>query len=352
LIEINITKFFKNKRFRYFFKSEKKKLVIFGHSGAGKSNLVKMIAGFYPPDEGFININGVTFFKKGEINLPIDKRRVGYIPQEYTLFPHLTVLENVLYGLKVSKIKLDKTLFNFLINTLEIEDYLNKYPSILSGGQKQRVAIARALMINPNILLFDEPFSSLDKPIKERLIEVIDILLKQIDKPAIFITHDIDDAYLLGEDVVIIKDGVVIEYGEKAKIFNKPQYVETAKLLNFKNLWKVEGIEDNYLIVNNERLFTKNIQNGIKFVGIRPENVMIVRRDAKEEKENQLEVVVRWIKKLSGFCELKVEHNKLGSIFIKLPEHAFNKLNIREDENIKISLKSVSLITMNEVIND
>lgn len=351
MIEISIKKYFRKKTFIYKFSSNKQRIVVFGHSGAGKSNLVKMIAGFYPPDEGFININGVTFFKKGEINLSIDKRRVGYLPQEYTLFPHLTVLDNILYGVKIRKIKADRELFEFLVNTLEIGEYLDKYPSILSGGQKQRIAIARALMVNPNILLFDEPFSSLDKPIKERLIDLINIILQQMDKPAIFITHDIDDAYLLGDDVVVIKDGKVIEYGDKSSIFNMPQYVETARLINFKNIWAIDKVENGYLKVNNEKLFTKNAIDGAKFVGIRPENVMIVRRDAKDKKENQFDVVVKWIKKFSGFCEIKVEHGNLGTIYIKLPEHAFNKLNIAENENINISLKSESLITMKEVTN-
>ncbi|KAA0259513.1 ATP-binding cassette domain-containing protein [Deferribacter autotrophicus] len=346
MIEVKINKRFRKKSFYYDFKSDKNKIVVFGPSGAGKSNLVKMIAGFYPPDEGIIVVNKTVFFKKGETDLAVNKRKVGYLPQEYTLFPHLTVKENILYGVKVCNAEFDKNLFSFLVDTLEIGEYLDYYPDVLSGGQKQRVAIARAFMVKPKIFIFDEPFSSLDKPIKERLIDVINYLLDIIEIPAIFITHDIDDSYLLGEDVVIIKDGRVIEYGSKNVIFDNPSYVETAGLVNFKNIWEVDQLEENLATIKGVKLEISNVLENATFLGIRPENVMILRKGDNNRKENILDVTVKSIKKMSGYYEILVTHCKLPEIVIKLPEHAFKKLEPTLGKDVKISLKKESLILM------
>ncbi|MGA1847457.1 sulfate/molybdate ABC transporter ATP-binding protein [Deferribacter abyssi] len=347
MIEVKISKKFRKKSFYYDFKSDKNKIVVFGPSGAGKSNLVKMIAGFYPPDDGTIVVNKTIFFdRRGRIDLAVNKRNVGYLPQEYTLFPHLTIKENILYGVKVGNAKYDENLFSFLVDTLEIGEYLNYYPGVLSGGQKQRVAIARAFMVKPKIFVFDEPFSSLDKPIKEKLIDVINYLLDIIKIPAIFITHDIDDSYLLGEDVVIVKEGRVIEYGSKDVIFDRPRYVETASLVNFKNIWKIDRVKGNLVIIDGINLDLGENLKEASFLGIRPENVMILRKGENNRRENILDVTVKNIKKMSGYYELLVTHYKLSKIVIKLPEHAFKKLSPVLGKDVKVSLKKESLVLM------
>jgi len=227
MIKINISKKLGGKYFSYKFESDKKRIVIFGPSGAGKSNLIKMIIGFYPPDDGVIEVEDRVFFNSNKkVNIPVNKRNIGYVPQEYTLFPHLNIKENILYGVKVKGQDVDSDLYQFLVSSLEIEHLLDRYPHDLSGGEKQRVAIARSFIVKPSLLIFDEPFSSLDKPIKEKLINMIELLFNKIEIPSIFITHDIDDAFLLGDDVVIIYKGKVLEYGEKDRIFSKPIFYE------------------------------------------------------------------------------------------------------------------------------
>jgi len=180
--------------------------VLFGVSGSGKSSILKMITGFYEPDSGRVLVNGRVLFdaEKG-INVPIYKRNVGYIPQEYTLFPHMDIEANLLYGVKTKGLKFDRDKFDFLIELADLKNFLKAYPDQLSGGQRQRVSLVRALLVEPSILLLDEPFSALDKPIREELKELLVELLEDFKIPAIFVTHDLDEAYEFSDEIAIFR---------------------------------------------------------------------------------------------------------------------------------------------------
>lgn len=355
MIEVNVEKRFSKLKFCYNFKTEASRIVIFGPSGAGKSNLLKMIAGFYPPELGYITVNGRTYFDKatGE-NLPIFSRNIGYIPQDYTLFPNMTVRENITYGMNIKKVQFDRNISEELLNILEIKDKLEEYPAKLSGGQKQRVSIARAIFSKPDILLYDEPFSALDKPIKDRL---IDTILQLIDKmresselniPSIFVTHNLEDAYILADDLVIIMDGNVTEYGVCKKLFTSPVYRKTAQLLDFKNIFKLEGVSDNRVCFLNKNFNIENVREGA-FVGIRPENVMVIRDDAcLHKKANVIKAKVTRIKNLGLFGEILTKVNITETIVVRLPLHSLEKLNLFVGKEIFLSLKTESLVILKE----
>ena len=263
MIEVSVKKSFsKIHSLQYDFNTSSDRVVLFGPSGSGKSSLIKMIAGLIDPDEGIIKVNNSTYFEGKRKKIPVYKRRVGYLPQEYTLFPHMNVEENILYGVKINKIKIDEGRYWQLLEKLELSDKLRFYPDQLSGGEKQRVAFARAILVNPDILLFDEPFSSLDKVIREKLRDIVIDIIDETGKKAIFVTHDFEDAFVLGKEVFIVFNGRIIERGSAEKIFNSPEYVETAKILNIKNIWKTSD-------------FPSIVDNNFKFVGIKPENVFI-----------------------------------------------------------------------------
>lgn len=357
MLEVNIEKRFKNLKFHYDFKTDSRRVVIFGPSGAGKSNLLKMIAGFYSPDAGYISVKGKTYFDKvKKINLPIFSRNIGYITQEYTLFPNMTVRENILYGIKRKKICLIEDSFKKLLSVLEIGEKLDEYPQKLSGGQRQRVALARALLVNPEILLFDEPFSALDKPIKDRLIETLINILSQSElsllsdnTPSIFVTHSIEDAHILGDTLIILADGKVVEYGKKEDIFNNPTYLKSAILLNFKNIYKIQKIDKpKEVTFLNKRFICKNIKDGT-YICIRPENVMVVREDADfSEKENLIFAKVSQIKNIGVSYELVTVTPFNEKIYVNLPAHAFEKMDIFIGKEIPLSLKSESLIILKE----
>jgi len=189
--------------------------VILGHSGAGKTLLLETIAGIYKPESGKIFLKGrdITY-------LPPEKRRIGYIPQNFALFPHLTVYDNITYGLKILKRDQNEVRRKVeeLSEILGIEGLLQRRPKTLSGGEQQRVAIARTLAIEPEVLLLDEPFSNLDVLIKERLIEEIKNWRDEIGFTALHVTHDLNEAVMLADKVCLIVNGEVIAIGDGFEI--------------------------------------------------------------------------------------------------------------------------------------
>ncbi len=312
MIEVSVKKSFNNRKsFEYRLKSNSSRIVLFGPSGSGKSNLIKMIVGFLNPDEGVIRVNGNTYYEHKK-NLPVYKRRVGYLPQEYTLFPHMTVEENILYGVKINKIKLNMNNYYNLLNKLELSDKLDLYPDQLSGGERQRVALMRALIINPNILLFDEPFSSLDKVIKERLRDLVVDIIDETGKKAIFVTHDFEDAFVLGKEVFIVYDGRIIESGTADEIFNNPKFVETAKILNIKNIWQSKELQ-----------FLENFKSKSPYVAVKPENIGINPNNS----DFTFKAKVKKIRKKGAFEEIEFEVQNL-TIFSTHPDSNLKKGDI------------------------
>jgi molybdate transport system ATP-binding protein len=198
------------------FQTEHNLIVIFGPSGAGKSLTIQAIAGLITPDRGRIVLNGRTLFESdGDINLPARKRNVGYVFQDYALFPHLTVAENV--GFAVRQMfwrhngkKVDAHILEFLAK-FDLTDLAAAYPRQLSGGQRQRVALARALIRKPDILLLDEPFAALDPLLRDRMRHGLLELQKRFAVPMVIITHDPDDIELFGENLIVLRNGRVVK---------------------------------------------------------------------------------------------------------------------------------------------
>jgi molybdate transport system ATP-binding protein len=185
-------------------------LVLFGHSGSGKTTILNCVAGIQAPDSGTISLNGRTFFStRDRINLPIRGRKIGYVFQDYALFPHMTVKQNVMYGVS-GRCKEGKgyrlTVYD-VIDMLKILHLQNRYPSQLSGGEKQRVALARALMIEPDILLLDEPLSALDLETREILQRELKNLQRMWKVPFLLVTHSRKEMTALADEVLFISQG-------------------------------------------------------------------------------------------------------------------------------------------------
>jgi len=199
-------------------------LVLLGASGSGKTTILRIIAGLEMPYTGKVILHG-----KEVTELPARERGVGVIFQSYALFPKMTVEKNVGYGLRIRKRKEIKQTVNELLSLVQLEEHRKKYPSQLSGGQQQRVAIARTLAYKPEVLLFDEPFGALDTQTRVHLRREIRALLKKVNVPAIFITHDQEEALELGDRVAVLNVGHIEQIGTPFEIYNHPatEYVAT-----------------------------------------------------------------------------------------------------------------------------
>lgn len=194
--------------------------VIFGYSAAGKSLTLKMIAGLLKPDQGTIQANDLILFdsEKG-INLPPQQRRIGYVFQDSCLFPHMTVTENIMYGLRDKSREQAEAALKHITASFEINDILARYPAEISGGQKQRVAFARALIGEPVALLLDEPFSALDNPIRHKLRQFLKNVHREFKIPIILVTHDLPEAYTMADRIIVYSKGRILQTGTPAEVF-------------------------------------------------------------------------------------------------------------------------------------
>jgi ABC-type Fe3+/spermidine/putrescine transport system ATPase subunit len=195
-------------------------LSVLGKSGCGKSTLLKIISGIELQDEGLIILQG-----KNISLLNPNKRNIVYLFQEALLFPHLNVYENVAFGLRIRKEKPAQiaSKVDAMLQSLELTEHVLKMPHQLSGGQKQRVAFGRALIINPPLILLDEPFSSLDVEIRSSMQQLYKTIAKQFDINALFVTHDLKEALLMGDLISYMEGGKLEIYESKQQFINDPR---------------------------------------------------------------------------------------------------------------------------------
>jgi molybdate transport system ATP-binding protein len=204
--------------------------VLFGPSGSGKTTILRCLAGLETPDAGEIFFGGETWFQKngkrkaesGNVFAPPQKRNVGFVPQDYALFPHLTVAGNIAYGLHGRGAAEKKSRVAELLGWLGLDGLGARLPGELSGGQQQRVALARALARAPKLLLLDEPLAALDSPARARLRGELRRRLRWLGIPTIFVTHDRLEALSLGDDLVVLDEGRIVQRGPVREVFNRP----------------------------------------------------------------------------------------------------------------------------------
>jgi len=190
---------------------------IFGPSGAGKTTILRLIAGLTQQDSGSISVNKTTWFDStNKINLNPQKRKVGFVFQEYTLFPNMTVKENLEFALNKGQ---SKDVINELIQTIELTDLQDRKPETLSGGQKQRVALARALVQKPSVLLLDEPLSALDGEMRIKLQDYILKVHKKYSLTTFLVSHDISEVFKLSDHVIKLENGSILQQGTPEELF-------------------------------------------------------------------------------------------------------------------------------------
>lgn len=210
----------------------KELVALFGYSGSGKTMTLKAISGLEKPDSGRICLDGRPLFDSGlGINERPQNREAGYVFQDQALFPHLTVEENIAYGLKKHGRKELRTRIAEMTDIFHLENLEKMFPGKLSGGQKQRVAFARALAVRPSLLLLDEPFSALDSMIRLEMRSVLKAIQKTFNIPVVLVTHDFPEALELADKMIVYSEGRIQQTGTPAEIFNSPSNKKVAELL-------------------------------------------------------------------------------------------------------------------------
>lgn len=266
-------------------------LTFLGSSGCGKTTTLRMIAGFEDPTEGSILIGG-----KHAEHLPPNKREVNTVFQNYALFPHLTIRENIAFGLKLQKVKKAeiKERVENIIKLVKLEEHADKSPDQLSGGQKQRVAIARAIVNNPKVLLLDEPLGALDLKLRKEMQLELKQLQRELEITFIYVTHDQEEALTMSDRIVVMNKGRIEQVGTAHEIYERPQTKFVAQFIGETNLFEdVEILEKNgndYVVaIGSEKVSTdsmKDFKPGEKVhISIRPEN-MKLSRTPMEGREN------------------------------------------------------------------
>ncbi len=246
---VDIEKYLPGFNLSVTFNCQNQPLGLLGASGSGKSLILRSLAGVETPSRGRIVLNGrILFDSEKGINLPSRQRRIGFVVQNYALFPHLTVAENIAFGLPQKlPTKIIRQQIANQLELVQLPGMENRYPHQLSGGQQQRVAIARALASRPEVLLLDEPFSALDTHLRAQLERQMIKTLSNYDGVAIFVTHNMDEAYRICENLLVMEKGRAIANNSKQKIFERPDSVSLAKITGCKNFSRA-------IIINNQQL--------------------------------------------------------------------------------------------------
>jgi molybdate transport system ATP-binding protein len=211
--------------------------VLFGPSGAGKTLTLQCLAGLSRPDRGRIAVHDrVVFDHRAGIDVPPQRRRLGYVFQGYALFPHLTVADNVAYGLRHRPAAERRARAGDVIERLGLRSLAGRRPSELSGGQRQRVALARALAVDPELLLLDEPLSALDAPLRRQLRSELMAILREWRKATVLVTHDLGEAFQLADRVVVYEAGRVVQEAPKTELLSAPASERVARLMGVRNI--------------------------------------------------------------------------------------------------------------------
>ncbi|MCL4394227.1 MAG: ABC transporter ATP-binding protein [Chloroflexi bacterium] len=342
---------------------EGKIVVLFGPSGAGKSMSLASIAGFVTPDAGRIAANSRVLYDSARgIDLPPQKRRIGLVKQDLTLFPHLRVAQNVAYGLVREPPGTRRDRVRALLHLVGLDGLEDRYPAQLSGGQQQRVALARALAPDPELLLLDEPFSALDAPTRVQLRNDVLALQRQIRVPIVFVTHDLGEAYFLADRLAVIDGGRIWQVDSPGEILQHPSCLRVARAVGVKNVLAGTVLEcgPSHCRVRVGQVILDTTPGPFEagapvHVCLRPERVMLLRpeRGAESSDENALRgTIVRESNDgMMATLFFRSEQERLAEdqdydLQIELPVYIYERLELarRREWNVSLRKNAIHLI--------
>ncbi len=276
-------------------------ITLLGPSGCGKSTTLRIIGGFVKPDEGRVLFEG-----KDITNLTPDKRNVNTVFQKYSLFPHMTVAENIAFGLKLKKKSQQyiKDKIAYALKLVNMEGYGNQSPTVLSGGQQQRVAIARAIVNEPKILLLDEPLGALDLKLRHEMQRELIKIKQEVGITFVYVTHDQEEALTMSDRIIVMNQGIIQQMGTSKSIYDEPQNAFVADFIGDSNI--IDGImkEDRLVQIQNVMIpcvDTGFDKNELVDVVIRPEDLLIVEEEAGYLKGMVVSIIFK-----GAYYEIKV----------------------------------------------
>lgn len=354
-LKVHIHKKLKGFELKVDFETDGKTMGILGSSGSGKSMTLKCIAGIITPDEGYIELNGkVLFDSKNKINLKPQERKVGYLFQNYALFPNMTVEQNIAAGIIGSKSEKARVVTKML-HSFKLQGLEKRYPSQLSGGQQQRVALARILAYEPDALLLDEPFSALDAYLKEELQIQLHDLLDSYNGESLLVTHSRNEVYELTKNLIVMDHGKVLMDGDTKNIFLAPLKMQVARLTGCKNISRAKKIADNQVeALDWGMVFTVKAQvpDSITGIGIRAHDFKPcvktnIENSLFEEEKTQNKVPC----KVQNITEspfewvviIDTKGNNQDSIINSQSTMIDNKNSVRNDQNSDITNKNTTI---------
>ncbi len=288
---VDIEKDFADFSLKANFRVDRRPFGILGASGSGKSMTLRCVAGLTMPNKGRIVLNNrVLFDSEAKVDVPARHRKIGYLFQNYALFPHLTVEQNIAFGIRHLPKKEQQQRISEKLQMIQLGDLRRRFPYQLSGGQQQRVALARALVTNPEALLLDEPFSALDNHLRRYMEQELIEVLKQYQGVALFVTHNLDEAYHVCEQIMIMDGGKIVANEGRDEIFLHPPTYAAAQLTGCKNTTEVVLTTSPGLFAvpnwgNVQIRISQAYEDGHKFVGIRAHHTKFVDK-SKQADEN------------------------------------------------------------------
>ncbi|PYZ92016.1 hypothetical protein CR194_17625 [Salipaludibacillus keqinensis] len=281
MLDVNIKKSYNSFQLNIEFQANPGITGILGPSGCGKSLTLQSLAGIMKPDKGKITMNQQTWYDSGRTFWKPQQRKVGYLFQNYALFPHLTVEQNIAYGLKgMLKHEKNQRVEKWL-KTIQLETYKDRHPSKLSGGQQQRVALARSMITEPQLLLLDEPFSALDQHIRHSLEEDLRRIIDEtFHGVVLLVTHNIEEAFRMCNSIMLLNEGEVIQKGDRRDVLKIPASKKAAEIVGCENVFKVSSWEKEGLSIKVNthghifQLKKQKVEN-LAHIGIRSDDVRI-----------------------------------------------------------------------------
>lgn len=316
--------------------------IMLGPSGAGKTMLLELIAGMWYPDSGKIFINS-----KEVTHLPPEQRGVGFVYQNYMLFPHKTVFDNIAFGLnlKINDKNEIKKRVTEIMDLFHISHLANRMPLTLSGGEQQRTALARALIINPKVILMDEPLSALDRSSRDEFIQELKGLHKKFDTTIIHVTHNFDEALALADRIAIISNGEISQVGDSDEIFRHPKDKFVADFVGVENIIsgtaREAGGELTAIDTGNISIYSSEQKIGEVHATVRPEDIILSLEKFTTSARNAFEGKIKEIADQGALIKLKVDIGEPLVVF--LTRQSFLDMELNIDKIVWASFKATAV---------